>query len=548
MTHPYKTQSKCRLFIKISGMTPFVLQLNKGLQLHHYRQIVDLYYTQELYSGNPPSPLYIFKIVNFPNGDKLFEYKRKQTTNAIFSIEMQQQTNINQEPPPCEDSITFVKNTFADQCSLSEIPKLISLNRLLLLLTDPNGDPFFERVFWYTHRKLAKPIVILTKLLERFDLKDIAMDDPNYTILEKHYYNMSLKRSVQRKVLSVISNWIDISFFDWDDKMVSVLSEFCYNTLANSQEYESIAEVLIEKMSENSREEPWRSALPLKSIFNIPSNRACTINDTASSSSATPSTTGSLSLSSTTAFSLIYLSEQEIAELLTFIDYHIYCQIHFSEMLGQAWNKDDKRQTAPNIILSTNFFNLVGNWVAVTLLNIHDIRERRKQLKRFIHITNVLYEMNSLNMVMAVSGGLTNTSVHRLTNTWDSLDDKTQKLWEKMISLVSHTQNSKALRLRMKELYDTGKPCCPFAGVYLKDLVFVDDGNPTFIDGKIHFTKCAQQYNMMHQVLRFQNREYNTSIINEPCMDHVADLLSHEIIDDKVLYRMSLDVQPRKSG
>jgi hypothetical protein len=67
-----------KLFVRIDGLSPFVLQLHDGLQIEHYQQITEQYYS-ELYQNMPPGNIYLKKVVNFKSGDKLMEFKRQES-------------------------------------------------------------------------------------------------------------------------------------------------------------------------------------------------------------------------------------------------------------------------------------------------------------------------------------------------------------------------------------------------------------------------------------------------------------------------------------
>jgi hypothetical protein len=60
-----------------------VLKLLNNLEIHHYKLIVERWYSDQ-YQGNPPSPLFIYKIINFKNGDKWMEFKRKQSKKSYI--------------------------------------------------------------------------------------------------------------------------------------------------------------------------------------------------------------------------------------------------------------------------------------------------------------------------------------------------------------------------------------------------------------------------------------------------------------------------------
>ena len=45
-------------------------------------------------------------------------------------------------------------------------------------------------------------------------------------------------------------------------------------------------------------------------------------------------------------------------------------------MLGQAWNKKNKEERAPNIVELTKRFNQVSNWVATEILREEKVAAR----------------------------------------------------------------------------------------------------------------------------------------------------------------------------
>ncbi|KAI5722587.1 hypothetical protein M8J76_010625 [Diaphorina citri] len=55
------------------------------------------------------------------------------------------------------------------------------------------------------------------------------------------------------------------------------------------------------------------------------------------------------------------LSALEIAEQMTYIDYHIFKSIRSEEFFGQAWLKSEKLTKAPHIVLFTQRFNTVSD-------------------------------------------------------------------------------------------------------------------------------------------------------------------------------------------
>ncbi|KAL0482849.1 hypothetical protein AKO1_014141 [Acrasis kona] len=512
-----------RCFVRIPGMQTVVLKQLNGLEIHHYKRIVEKWYS-ELYKGNPPSPLFIFKIINFKNGDKWMEFKRKQTQSILFSCEAQENINIYNEPDACKDSILLEKSPNPEIFN-GQVPKLIGLNRLILLLTDPHTDRYLMKVMWWTYRNFTKPKVLLLKLIERFNVPNLDSDLRFYHPLERAYFDGELKRAIQLRVIEVLEEWVTYYFFDFDDLMVKTLRTFCEKLPRLGLGY-TMKDILY-KIDHNSREPVYKFAKQsMLDSFGL-SRR-----NSAASIAATPSNV------------LLNESAKDIAEQLTLIDFELYNQIHFTEMLGQSWNKDKKRHMAPNIMNSINFLNRVSNWIAHNILKEKEIRNRASIIRKAIHILKFLVEMHSYNMMTAVNAALGNAGVFRLTQTWELVEESLKNDITKIKDGISSPKgNSRNFREAMRKAYIQGLNCSPFVAIYFRDLVFLDDGNPNIIEDKINFLKCINIYNTMATITRFQGRNYsftrNSNIIK--------DILYHHEVSDDDLYNYSLNIQPKKS-
>lgn len=88
-------------------------------------------------------------------------------------------------------------------------------------------------------------------------------------------------------------------------------------------------------------------------------------------------------------FKLANTTDKELAEQITLIDFRLYSEVRFTELLGQAWNKDKKRHQAPNLMQNINFLNKVSNWVSYQILIQEDDQKRKKVVKKFLKILAV---------------------------------------------------------------------------------------------------------------------------------------------------------------
>jgi len=531
-------QKTIRLFVQIEGMSPFVLRLSFGLQIHHYQKIVTMYYSDKLYNKKPPGPLFLLKIVNFPNGDKLMEFKRKQSPADKFSMESQATLPIYEEPEACEHSIVMQKCP-APELFAGDVPKVAGINRLLLLITDYYAPTFLEDVMWYTYRSSIKPKIVLNKILQRYFVPELSEKDYIFNDFEKSFFTTVICVGIKRKCLNLIYKFVTHYQFDFDEEMLVNVKEFLDQAESQLSEASDIAttvdvglkcviDAIRQTLPKMDRKQPWQKVRSIENIFGVVENKKAKMLGAPKKE-----------------FNIFEaLSAKEIAEQLTYMDYTLYNEIHFTEILDQAWNKDKRRHQAPNVMLNINFLNKVSSWLAYCILNSDELPNRVKLLKKILQVLGFLKDLNSFNMVMAVIGGLGGTPIHRLSQTWDEIDERSLQIRQQCNELSSSKGNSKAFRVAMNDCYTSGKPCAPYIGIYLRDLVFTDDGNPTIMDGKINFSKCTNTYNVMHQVLRFRGRPYDI----DPNKEFIQEMLDFDEkkVNENYLHDLSLQVQPRK--
>ncbi|EFC50241.1 rasGEF domain-containing protein [Naegleria gruberi] len=438
-------------------------------------------------------------------------------------------TPINEEPMACPESITFSKSP-CPKLYPGNIPKFISLNRLILLLTDETRfEPFFVKVFWLCYRSFVKPKFVLQKLLERFDVPPLNSSSESATVpigqyesLDEYHYHTDLKSNAQIITAKLILEWVENHYYDFDDKMIRQLTNFCSTRMIESP-VSFIAKRTLLAMKDASRLHPWQEDEKReKELAEKKDKRSSTRLEQ--------------------RLTLLKVDARDFAETLTAMDHSLYKKIKFTEMLGQSWNKEKKKFMAPNIISVTTLFNKVSSYVVFQIVSESNPMFRKKMIETVIKTCEHLKDLNSFNMIMAIYSSLGTSSVSRLVDTWSLLEEKTQKQYEDICKFCSQDINYKSMRDATDKCFVEGEPATPYIGIYLKDFLFADDGNPTLVDGKLNFYKAISQYAIMYNILRFQDRDYE--II--PKEEIQAAIDSYKPRGEDELYNMSLKIQPRK--
>lgn len=116
-----------------------------------------------------------------------------------------------------------------------------------------------------------------------------------------------------------------------------------------------------------------------------------------------------------------------------------------------------------------------------------------------------------------------------------------------------------SFKLYRERLHSSTPPCIPYIGVYLSDLVFIDEGNPDTVDSPhpsplFNFDKNRQVAAVIHEIQKYQHVTYHVKDATsgyadedgiEPNAEILAFITGLRGIDDDTAYKTSLLSEPR---
>ncbi|KAJ1845286.1 hypothetical protein LPJ73_004903 [Coemansia sp. RSA 2703] len=104
--------------------------------------------------------------------------------------------------------------------------------------------------------------------------------------------------------------------------------------------------------------------------------------------------------------------------------------------------------------------------------------ERRcRLLKYFINLGIQLLALKNYDAVMAIKGAIYCAGVMRLKRTWSLLPKKFTIMCRRLLDAMDSDHNYANYRELLRK---SQPPLLPFLGLYLTDLTFLEDGNPTY--------------------------------------------------------------------
>jgi len=208
--------------------------------------------------------------------------------------------------------------------------------------------------------------------------------------------------------------------------------------------------------------------------------------------------------------SLLDIHPVELARQLTLYESSIFRRITPLELFNQAWSSADE-SLSPNVMKLIKNFNGVSFWVATELvMNAETLKERQQVLKRMICVADVLRETKNFNAMMEITVGLNLGPVSRLTLTWERLPQKYQAIYDNLMEFSSSLGNYRNYRAALKEI-PSHVPVLPYLAVYLRDLTFIADGNPKYLDDDqetINFHRIRMEARIMQEIQKYQQHEF----------------------------------------
>ncbi|KAF9201163.1 hypothetical protein BGZ49_008621, partial [Haplosporangium sp. Z 27] len=207
------------------------------------------------------------------------------------------------------------------------------------------------------------------------------------------------------------------------------------------------------------------------------------------------------------------LDPLEFARQLTIMESNNYNKIKPVECLAKAWTSDDPT-LAVNIRKMIETSNLYANWINEIILTEPEVRKRVLIIKQLISIAEKLRQLNNFSMLSATTAALAQSPIHRLKRTWELVPSKTLNTFSVLQAVTSSAKSWGDYR---QELHSANPPCVPFIGIYLTDMVFIQDGNPDILKGTDHinFYKRVSTAEVIREIQQYQSVPYCLTAVNE---------------------------------
>jgi len=233
----------------------------------------------------------------------------------------------------------------------------------------------------------------------------------------------------------------------------------------------------------------------------------------------------------------------ELAAQLTLADERLYQKISATHLLSYVWSKRFGMRLALDklpLLEFTQWFNTVACLVASAVVTTAELQERARIFSYFVAVAKELQKLNNFNGLTAVLAGLSNSAVHRLTGSQQSMPSESRSDWDALSLLMAPNGANSEYRAALAQ-QQRCPPFIPYIGVHLTDLTFIGVGNEDCVDKQLNFGKRRKAHTAISSCLagRVERYSLNESSRAKALID-TAERLSNE-----EMYEKSLQIEPR---
>eukprot|EP00727_Mastigamoeba_balamuthi_P014223 m51a1_g9423 hypothetical protein (1866) ;mRNA; f:376541-383341 len=394
--------------------------------------------------------------------------------------------------------------------SIKHATKEVLIERLT---TEKLADPTFMNHFLLTHNAHTPPARLLELLIQRYN-----------SVPATESGGQDVINATRLRVFVVLKTWVERLWnSSTSPELVAQLERFATEAAQGGMKTaaEGLLKTIKRKVSNSGDSRPLQTVfgreapMPLLPLGVMMGEAPC-------------------------AVSIRSVHPRELARQLTLIELELFQAVKPWELVENAFNKKDKETLAPNVFALTQHFNRVSKWLAETILSEKNVQARAMLTTRTIDLAEECAALNNYNAVNEVIAALQSASVHRLARTWRRVSERSKQVLEDLRQLTSNVKSYALLRQRLHTIHP---PCIPYLGLYLTDLTFIEEGNPTMVGNLVNFNKCRLLAAVIMEIQTYQQTPYCLEPV--PWIQQFLNTLSASL-DDNAMWNMSLEIEPRK--
>ncbi|KAG1770842.1 ras guanine nucleotide exchange factor domain-containing protein [Suillus placidus] len=405
-------------------------------------------------------------------------------------------------------------------------------------------DPAFSAVFFLTFRLFSTPLALVEALINRYNIMPPSNLSEDAMLIWQQHKGIPIRL----RVSNFVKTWLEMYWRPGvDDIALSHLSAFTKDALlhyfpAPSQRILDLISIrqdsntsLVSPKSERVRDPGMSINPPSYTLSEVPRP------------TMTKALLATLRGKNFDTVAITDFDALELARQLTIMECDLYCTIQPEEVLetGQEGTKPPV-----NVRAVSSLSTVITGWVAENILNEHDIKKRTLLVKFFIKVADRCTSLHNFSTPRSILAALDSSAISRLHQTWLGVPHKSKMQLESLRRLADHGRNYHQYRSRLRNI---APPAVPFLGLYLTDVTFCREGNPSYRESPSAPGKKLLNFNKYHKLARIvQDMQRFQVPYNLKKIPEVQEYLQMAFENSKHhgdlqdLYRRSLLVEPKQ--
>ncbi|KAI0320546.1 ras guanine nucleotide exchange factor domain-containing protein [Amylostereum chailletii] len=406
-------------------------------------------------------------------------------------------------------------------------------------------DAAFSAVFFMTFRLFASPPELVQAIIDRYNI----VPPPGLTEDQVYIWGQRKGIPIRLRISNFVKQWLE-SFWrpSSDNVVLQTLHDFNRDALAEMFPSQSVRlhdmimarmqvdDVLVTPRFDRVRDAGMAINPP---VVNSPSEIPRPV--------MTKALLTNLRKHDFNAIYIIDFDSLELARQLTIMECHLFCSIQPEEILETG---QEGAAPAINVRAVTTLSTIITGWIAESILNETDTKKRTLLVKFFIKLADRCTTLHNYSTSRSILAALDSSTISRLHQTWVGVPQKQKQQLDAIRKLADHARNYHEYRSKLR---NTAPPAVPFLGLYLTDITFSREGNPSHRPSPLAADKKLLNFNKYHKMARIvQDMQrfqvpYTLKGIPEvqSYLNHAFERSKHHG-DLQDLYRRSLLVEPKR--
>jgi len=236
----------------------------------------------------------------------------------------------------------------------------------------------------------------------------------------------------------------------------------------------------------------------------------------------------------------------DIAQQIVRLDSEYFNSIPMRDFLHQSWTKHPEHSGVTKCI---EHFNNLSNFIITVIVSQIDLKTRVRTIQHILDVAAELLEYGDFLALFALGSAFSGAAISRLKGSLSLLDERRVVILETLERLVDNSNNYRTYR-DMLEVRKAEGHCIPQLALYLRNLTFMEDGNPDYLHDSSDLANIGK-YRLISRTIEeigaMKKLGFEGIIEPDPAVEKVI-LHTHRMDSADEQYNQSLLCEPRKQS